>query len=167
MVRRSALRATDLAAAAKGRLDRADVAAGLEAAGLPASARTVDALLGEAADLAERAALEKRERRALAALDRPTYELPWLRRGHRPRCAVRAGGRAARPGSGVTAAPPVFAVDAVIDDPSTSIVICCGSGGVGKTTTAAALALRAAEHGRDGRACSPSTRPAGSPSRWG
>ena len=31
------------------------------------------------------------------------------------------------------------------------VVICCGSGGVGKTTTAAAIALRAAEEGR--RAC--------------
>jgi anion-transporting ArsA/GET3 family ATPase len=39
-------------------------------------------------------------------------------------------------------------VDAVLDDPKTKIVICCGSGGVGKTTTAAALALRAAERGR-------------------
>jgi anion-transporting ArsA/GET3 family ATPase len=28
------------------------------------------------------------------------------------------------------------------------VVVCCGSGGVGKTTTAAALAVRAAEHGR-------------------
>ena len=41
-----------------------------------------------------------------------------------------------------------FDVDAVISDPATRIVICCGSGGVGKTTTAAALALRAAEQGR-------------------
>ncbi|MEU6645079.1 ArsA family ATPase [Saccharomonospora sp. NPDC046836] len=39
-------------------------------------------------------------------------------------------------------------VDALIDDPQTRIVLCCGSGGVGKTTTAAALALRAAERGR-------------------
>ena len=31
---------------------------------------------------------------------------------------------------------------------STRIVVCCGSGGVGKTTTAAALGLWAAEHGR-------------------
>ena len=39
-------------------------------------------------------------------------------------------------------------VDAILDDPSVRIVVCCGSGGVGKTTTAAALALRAAERGR-------------------
>lgn len=40
-------------------------------------------------------------------------------------------------------------IDPLIDDPGTRIVVCCGSGGVGKTTTAAALALRAAERGRD------------------
>ncbi|MCR6032451.1 AAA family ATPase [Nocardioides sp. zg-579] len=39
-------------------------------------------------------------------------------------------------------------VDALLDDPGTGIIVCCGSGGVGKTTTAAALALRAAERGR-------------------
>jgi anion-transporting ArsA/GET3 family ATPase len=39
-------------------------------------------------------------------------------------------------------------VDALIDDPETRVIVCCGSGGVGKTTTSAALALRAAERGR-------------------
>jgi anion-transporting ArsA/GET3 family ATPase len=39
-------------------------------------------------------------------------------------------------------------VDALIDAPETRIVVCCGSGGVGKTTTAAAIGLRAAERGR-------------------
>jgi anion-transporting ArsA/GET3 family ATPase len=39
-------------------------------------------------------------------------------------------------------------VDGLLDDPRTGIIVCCGSGGVGKTTTAAALALRAAERGR-------------------
>ncbi|NUT35072.1 MAG: ArsA family ATPase [Hamadaea sp.] len=44
---------------------------------------------------------------------------------------------------------PVLDVDGVLGDPAIRIVVCCGSGGVGKTTTAAALALRAAEkHGR-------------------
>jgi anion-transporting ArsA/GET3 family ATPase len=46
------------------------------------------------------------------------------------------------------AAPEHFDVDALIDDPATRIIVCCGSGGVGKTTTAAALGLRAAERGR-------------------
>ncbi|MEU6846012.1 ArsA family ATPase [Streptomyces sp. NPDC046716] len=39
-------------------------------------------------------------------------------------------------------------IDPLLDDPATRIVVCCGSGGVGKTTTAAALGLRAAERGR-------------------
>ncbi|MGW9397943.1 ArsA family ATPase [Streptomyces sp. NPDC055642] len=41
-----------------------------------------------------------------------------------------------------------LAIDPLLDDPGTRIVVCCGSGGVGKTTTAAALGLRAAERGR-------------------
>ncbi|GGL45467.1 ArsA family ATPase [Phycicoccus endophyticus] len=39
-------------------------------------------------------------------------------------------------------------VDRLLTDPDTGIVVCCGSGGVGKTTTAAALGVRAAEAGR-------------------
>src|SRR5438270_13564997 len=46
-------------------------------------------------------------------------------------------------------ASPWLDVDAILADPEVRIVVCCGSGGVGKTTTAAALGLRAAErHGR-------------------
>jgi anion-transporting ArsA/GET3 family ATPase len=37
-------------------------------------------------------------------------------------------------------------IDSLLD--SAEIIVCCGAGGVGKTTTAAALALRAAERGR-------------------
>ncbi|KUJ67489.1 anion-transporting ATPase [Streptomyces albus subsp. albus] len=43
---------------------------------------------------------------------------------------------------------PRLEADTLLDDPQTRIVVCCGSGGVGKTTTAAALGLRAAERGR-------------------
>ena len=45
-------------------------------------------------------------------------------------------------------AAPALDVDRLLDDPDTRIIVCCGSGGVGKTTTSAALALRAAERGR-------------------
>jgi anion-transporting ArsA/GET3 family ATPase len=43
---------------------------------------------------------------------------------------------------------PALDVDRLIDDRRTRIIVCCGSGGVGKTTTAAAIGLRAAERGR-------------------
>src|ERR1700710_2056297 len=41
---------------------------------------------------------------------------------------------------------PRLQIDKVLD--TARIIVCCGSGGVGKTTTSAALALRAAERGR-------------------
>lgn len=43
---------------------------------------------------------------------------------------------------------PRLDADALLDDLQTRIVVCCGAGGVGKTTTAAALGVRAAERGR-------------------
>jgi anion-transporting ArsA/GET3 family ATPase len=45
-----------------------------------------------------------------------------------------------------SAGSPELDLDHVLD--TAEIIVCCGSGGVGKTTTAAALALRAAERGR-------------------
>jgi anion-transporting ArsA/GET3 family ATPase len=44
--------------------------------------------------------------------------------------------------------PPAVDIDALLDNQDTGVIVCCGSGGVGKTTTAAALAVRAAERGR-------------------
>ncbi len=44
---------------------------------------------------------------------------------------------------------PWLDVDALLANRDTRIVVCCGAGGVGKTTTAAAIGVRAAEeHGR-------------------
>ena len=44
--------------------------------------------------------------------------------------------------------PPALDLGALLADPGTEVIVTCGSGGVGKTTTAAALGLRAAETGR-------------------
>ena len=44
-------------------------------------------------------------------------------------------------------APPLL-IDSILGDRSIRIIVCTGAGGVGKTTTAAAIALRAAEQGR-------------------
>ena len=52
----------------------------------------------------------------------------------------------AQPHAGLSA--PFLDIDKIIGDRETKIIICCGSGGVGKTTTSAAIALRAAEAGR-------------------
>ena len=49
-------------------------------------------------------------------------------------------------------------MDRIIDDRRTRIIVCCGSGGVGKTTAAAAIGLRAAERGR--QACVLTVAPA-------
>jgi anion-transporting ArsA/GET3 family ATPase len=44
--------------------------------------------------------------------------------------------------------PETLDIAAMLADTSNRVVVCCGAGGVGKTTTAAAMALRAAEYGR-------------------
>ena len=48
----------------------------------------------------------------------------------------------------MSTAPRPLDMHAILTDTSNRVVVCCGAGGVGKTTTAAAMALRAAEYGR-------------------
>jgi anion-transporting ArsA/GET3 family ATPase len=93
MVRDPVLPQRTLAAAGKGRLERADVIAGLDAAGLAGrggaasaagSARVAllaDGLIAEAGEHAVRVALESSQRARLVGLERPTYELPALAGG--------------------------------------------------------------------------------------
>ena len=65
------------------------------------------------------------------------------------RAASRSGPRARFGPLAAPASPaPALDVDTLLDDRGTEIIVCCGAGGVGKTTTSAALALRAAERGR-------------------
>jgi len=80
-VRAPLLKVAELTAAAKGRLPRDEVVDGLVAAGLNVRDPGVDGLLVEAAEHAERVALEKAERRTIKTLGRPTYELPLLAEG--------------------------------------------------------------------------------------
>jgi anion-transporting ArsA/GET3 family ATPase len=80
-VRAPLLKVADLAAAAKGRLSRGELAGGLAAAGVSVPDGTLDGLLDEVSEHALRVALEKAERRTLKALGRPTYDLPLLSEG--------------------------------------------------------------------------------------
>ncbi len=72
--------------------------------------------------------------------------------GRRRRSGDQAPGRGVRfrigPFTGRLSDVTPLDIDALLDDHSVHIVVCCGSGGVGKTTTSAALGVRAAERGR-------------------
>lgn len=48
----------------------------------------------------------------------------------------------------MSTAPVSLDMGSILRDKANRVVVCCGAGGVGKTTTAAAMALRAAEYGR-------------------
>ena len=147
---------------------RSAVARSLSAAGLGGARRgghaerLVDPLLRQAEEYAERYALEREQRAVLGELDLPLHELPLLAEGMDLAGPVPARQRTAEAGDRMSAdrshdqgatrrrltPAPVLDLDPLLDDPATRIVVCCGSGGVGKTTTAAALGLRAAERGR-------------------
>jgi anion-transporting ArsA/GET3 family ATPase len=62
--------------------------------------------------------------------------------------AAAETGRARAPRPGPVHQAPAMDLAELIADRSTRIVVCCGAGGVGKTTTSASLALAAAEAGR-------------------
>jgi anion-transporting ArsA/GET3 family ATPase len=81
MVQPPILRPADLAVAGAGQLDPLEVTKGLLAAGIDPDEATIAGLLAEASERAARISLERSERTALAALDRPMYELPALAEG--------------------------------------------------------------------------------------
>lgn len=80
-VRPRDLDADDLAAARAGTLDRARIEADLAEGGIAVHPGLVDGLLAEAADHAERRALEDSQRELVAELDVPSYELPRMAGG--------------------------------------------------------------------------------------
>jgi anion-transporting ArsA/GET3 family ATPase len=81
MVRPRDLSDADLAAARSGTLDRGRVEAEVKAAGLEVTPALLDGLLHEAAEHAERRALEDAQRDVVLGLGVPTYELPRMAGG--------------------------------------------------------------------------------------
>ncbi|TWG95597.1 anion-transporting ArsA/GET3 family ATPase [Nocardioides sp. J9] len=81
LVRPRDLSAEQLAAARAGTLDRAALEADLAAGGIDVTPELVDGLLAEAADHAERRALEDSQRTLVAGLGVPSYELPRIAGG--------------------------------------------------------------------------------------
>ena len=78
LLRPQDLSADDLARSRAGTIDRAQVEADLEYAGIAPGPTLVDGLLSEAHDHAERRALEDSQRLLVGELGVPTYELPRL-----------------------------------------------------------------------------------------
>ena len=131
------------------RPDAALLAEGLRAAGLDPT--IAPALVSEVERLRRPPGRPGAGRGELAEVGAPVRPAARAEPADRPGRAVRAGRAAGRPGLGgmsPRARPPAFDVDALLKDPELRVIVTCGSGGVGKTTTAAALGLRAAEQGR-------------------
>ena len=78
LVREPLLGPADLAAALDGTLDQQALSADLKGAGLEVSNSTVEALVRETAEHAQRVVLEDTQRDELAGVGRPMYELPQL-----------------------------------------------------------------------------------------
>jgi len=81
MVRPHGVAEAGLGAAAAGRADEAEIALGLKAAGLPDSQALAADLAIELTDHARGVALQERERRELATVGQPRYELPAITDG--------------------------------------------------------------------------------------
>ena len=146
---RRILQPDDLAKAADGVVDADAVRADLTKAGITLSDTDFAGLLTETIEhatrieaRAESAEAARRDRRAAARTARH-------QRRCRPRQPLRAR-RSTRPAGSpmMSTTPRTLDMASILADRSNRVVVCCGAGGVGKTTTAAAMALRAAEYGR-------------------
>jgi anion-transporting ArsA/GET3 family ATPase len=81
MVRSPLLRPAELTAAARGAIDLDELTVGLKAAGIEQGRELARDLAAELTEHARRAALERRERRRLAAAGQPRYDLPLVSDG--------------------------------------------------------------------------------------
>jgi len=131
-----------------GELPKLEIESEISQSGLTPTTQLIAALITEASDHAERVELEETELERLISRGLPILScrscqvgLTWARFMNLPQsCLTRA-----LVGSNNVA----LDIDAILTNPDKHIIVCTGSGGVGKTTTAAALGLRAAELGRN------------------
>ena len=137
-----------LAKAAEGDIDADTVRADLAKTGITLSDSDFAGLLTEAIQHATRIAARAESAEQLDEIKVPRLELPAIRRRGRSRQPLRACRSAQQSRGSMSTTPPVLDLASILRDTSNRVVVCCGAGGVGKTTTAAAMALRAAEYGR-------------------
>ena len=142
------LQPDDLAKAAEGDIDADTVRADLTKVGVKLADDDFAGLLTETIQHATRLKARAEAAEQLDEINVSRLELSESRRRCRPRQPVRAGGRSWATGGSMSTTPPTLDMASILADTSNRVVVCCGAGGVGKTTTAAAMALRAAEYGR-------------------
>ena len=142
------LQPDDLAKAAEGDIDADAVRADLTKVGVKLDDDDFAGLLTETIEHATRLKARAEAAEQLDEINVSRLELAESRRRCRPRQPVRACGRAWATGGSMSTTPPTLDMASILADTSNRVVVCCGAGGVGKTTTAAAMALRAAEYGR-------------------
>ena len=159
-VREPLLPAPALAAAAGSGIDAGEVTADLEAVGMrgrrragagPADPGARPRRAGEPGADARSRPCSRWGARPTGCRTCPTASTP-TRSASSPSCSPTRGWpewHARRRPAAAARAPkaPPLDIDDLIGDPGTRIIVCCGSGGVGKTTTAAAIG-RARRRGR-------------------
>ena len=143
------LQPDDLAKAAEGDVDADAVRTGLAAAGIKLSDDEFAGLLTETIQHATRITARGRDRRAARRAEGAATGAADHCRRRRPRQPLRTFGIACAARSSMSTTPPTLDIAGILEDTTNRVVVCCGAGGVGKTTTAAAMALRAAEYGRN------------------
>ena len=148
----------DLAKAAEGDVDADAVRAGLAKAGIKLDDTDFAGLLTETIQHATRLKARAEAAEQLDEISVPRLELPQLAEGVDLGSLYELAEELGRQGVSMSTPepqgrrhhgkPPVLDMGTILADTSNRVIVCCGAGGVGKTTTAAATALRAAEYGR-------------------
>ena len=137
-----------LTKAAEGDIDADAVRSDLTKAGITLSDNDFAGLLTETIQHATRITARAESAEQLDELEVSRLELPAIPDGVDLGSLYELAEALAHQGVEMSTTPPALDMASILADTSNRVVVCCGAGGVGKTTTAAAMALRAAEYGR-------------------